>query len=228
MLQFCTAQKPNATPLTFSNGVNVYTLEEALYYLYHHWQEVTFDIKKITAWFNETGLYFIAEKAGDTLVELLQVIDYFTPGEIAHIAANIQAWENRTQLEKLKHEADQLTATGNPAQAIHIYKQLLNLGRTVPLLNNIATAYMRYHMPYKALPYLQEAVNQAPDNVQVARNLQTCEGLIANPPQPPTVNEKDTKKDTDNLRQYQQKLETWLQQSIHDYWLAERNVSSTS
>ena len=138
MLQLCTSQDNNATPYVFrATGIAVYSLEEAMYHVFHYWRESLEDLQsgQIGTWVAELGLPDIAQNLIDPnekqpsalLIEFLQSINYFSTDDINSIKTSLHAWEQRQEWERLKERADGFVARGEPAMAIPLYSRALKL-----------------------------------------------------------------------------------------------------
>lgn len=194
MLQFCLSQNNNDIPFTFrTTGIRVYSFEEALYHIYHHWRESVDDFlsNEMITWVSELGLSFIASgmkeiaKIGNYSAQVLkffQLTDYFGQAEVNSITTQLQAWEARAEWEKLKERADTLVNRGQPGMAIPMYKRAIahEIGSTI--LNNIGVAHLQIHAFADALPYFRQAHSLEPDNANIALHYAEA-AILANEPQ---------------------------------------------
>jgi len=181
MLQFCVAQQPNETPFAFrTTGTRVYSLEEALYHVFHFWRESVDDFisdPMITWVADDLGHSYIASKMKDIargkqpattrLLEFLQLVDYFNQSEIDSLKQTLDAWALRREWEKLKERADDLVGRGEPMQALPIYKRALQLEKNAVLLNNIGIAYMHLNLHKDALHHLARALELDAQNHKI-------------------------------------------------------------
>ena len=179
MFQLCVSQQPNNAPFTFhATGIRVYSLEEALYHVFHHWRESVDDLlsREMIAWATDLGLAWVASKmkiiAGaesfaTRILDFLQLIEYFSPNELSSLRHDLVAWERRCEWEKLKERADMLVERGDPFKALPLYKRALGLEENVALLNNIAVAYMQLSLAKKAAERLSRAREITPDNIDI-------------------------------------------------------------
>jgi len=179
MLQFCISQQLNKAPFVFRlTGIRVYSLEEALYHVFHHWRESVDDFlsQEMMAWVSELGLSFVVanmqeiaeEKRFTTrILRFLQLIEYFSPGELSGLQSALEAWERRCEWEKLKERADYFVERGHPFKALPLYKRALQLEENAALFNNIGVAYMQLSLAKKAAGYLARAYALEPDNISV-------------------------------------------------------------
>ena len=182
MLQFCVSQQYNDSVFfTFrSTGIRVYSLEEALYHVFHYWRESMDDFlsEGIIVWVSELGLSDISAKikeiasakhlnSSKQILDFLQLIEYFDAAQLNSLQATLEAWEHRCEWEKLKERADHLVKRGEPSKALLLYKRALQLEENVALLNNIGVVYMQLSAPEDAVNHLARACAIAPGNVSV-------------------------------------------------------------
>jgi len=179
MLQFCASQQINETPFTFrSTNIRVYSLEEALYHVFHYWRESVDDLlsDEMITWVSELGLSYIASKMKELtqeeyftkrLLDFLQLTEYFSATELDKLHSILNAWEVRREWEKLKERADFLLQKGEPAKGLLLYKRALQFEENIELLNNIAVAYMQISASKEALDYLTRARTLAPTDLNI-------------------------------------------------------------
>jgi len=182
MLQFCVSQQHNETPFIFkSTGVHVYSLEEALYHVFHYWRESVDDFlsDNMIVWLSDIGLSSIASQLTEIVAEthfptqvlsFLQVIKYFSAEELGNLKPDLLAWETRREWERLKERADNLVNRGEPSKALPLYKRALRLEENAELLNNIGVVCMQLSSVKEAASYLSRARALQPENVQVLLN----------------------------------------------------------
>ena len=179
MLQFCTSQQLNNTPFIFrSTGIRVYSLEEALYHVFHYWRESAEDFlsREMIAWAAEIGLSFVAGKMQEITAEkqlttrilnFLQLITYFSTDELNGLRSALETWERRCEWERLKERADLFIERSDPFKALPLYKRAVQLEENAALLNNIGVAYMQLSLAKKAVSYLARAHAFEPENVSI-------------------------------------------------------------
>lgn len=169
MLQYAINQIPNTTAFTFkATGIRVYSLEEAMYHVFHYWRESVDDFlcPGIIAWVAESlGLSRLAAKMTDIvnsgadftrrILDFLQIAQYFSTEDIAAITTTLETWEKRQEWEKLKERADFLAREGQPEKALPLYKKALVLEENPATLNNIGVILMTLAKPKEAVRYLQ-------------------------------------------------------------------------
>jgi len=175
MLQLCISQTISETPFTFkSTGIRVYSIEEALYHVYHYWRESAEELAsvKIAAWAAELGLPKLAAKItaiaeiqsfSRRMLAFLGIIEYFNESELAEIKTELEGWENRVEWERLKDRADQLVMRGEPTKALPLYRRALKYGENQPLLNNMAIAHMQMGSYRQAVELLAKAAAYGAD-----------------------------------------------------------------
>jgi len=188
MLQLCISQEINTTPYSFkSTGISVYSIEEALYHTYHYWRESLddFSTSKFTSWIEGLGEATISSKMRDItqmeplskrILAFLGIIEYFNHTEIAALQADLEAWEQRAEWEKLKTRADHFISQNEPAKALPLYRKALKHGENIPTLNNMAIAHMQLANHKAAAALLAKAHAQEPENQAI--NLHYTEALI--------------------------------------------------
>jgi len=179
MLQFCVSQQINETPFTFkSTNIHVYSLEEALYHVFHYWRESVDDFisDEMITWVSELGLSYIASKMKELtreeyftkrLLDFLQLTEYFSTHELDALHSTLKAWEARREWEKLKERADFLVRKGEPAKGLPLYKRALQFEENAGLLNNMAVACMQISASKEALNYLTRALALAPKDLNI-------------------------------------------------------------
>ncbi|MCL2189696.1 MAG: tetratricopeptide repeat protein [Defluviitaleaceae bacterium] len=176
MLQFCISQNPDAPPFAFkATGIRVFSFEEALYHVYHYWRESVDDVlsDKMLTWVTDLGLTYLAARMkelvkidsfADRMVGFLRLVDYFNADEINGLVADLNRWEARREWEQLKERGDYFLSRNEPAKALPLYRRALQLDENVPLLNNLAIAFMRIADYGEAVRYLARARTLEPAN----------------------------------------------------------------
>jgi len=179
MLQFTLSQQLNTHPFTFTaTGIRVYSFEEALYHVYHYWRESADDVLSngLAAWVMDLGHTYQATRMKelrkaktftDRMVGFLRLAPYFDDTEIAALTAELKQWESRREWEQLKERADAFLTRNDPAKAIALYRRALQHDENVPLLNNLAVAYLRLGANGEAFRLLQRARVMEPNNTDL-------------------------------------------------------------
>lgn len=203
-LLLATSQTENKHPYRFAGtGIQVYSFEEAMYHVYHHWKQSIDDITApgLAAWVHDSlGLTFVAAKMkevaridlfSERMLAFLEIIEYFDNHELNELAPEFRRWENRLQWETYKERADDLVNRGEPDKAIALYRRILNdeknFDENAAVLNNLAVAYMQTDAPDEACRLLKRALalasadsansNKREENRDLL--LHYCEALIA-------------------------------------------------
>jgi len=181
MLQLCVSQQLNDIPFTFrATGIRVFSFEEAMYHIYHHWRESVDDFlsNEMITWVSELGLSFIAsgmrdiavgkgKRFAEQILQFFKLSEYFDQREIAALSASLLEWEARVEWEKLKERADHFVTRGQPAQALPLYKRALLSQDSDLLHNNIGVAYLQLQSYKEALRHFKQAHQLSPDNAEV-------------------------------------------------------------
>ncbi|MCL2352929.1 MAG: tetratricopeptide repeat protein [Firmicutes bacterium] len=172
----CVSERENNIAYQFRlTGQRVFSLEEALFYVFHNWRQCVDDFcgEEFEAWVRDAlGLPYHASRikrlagAGsfsERLIGFLQILDYFGSGELSALNGELGDWEKRLEWEKLKERGDYAMSAGEPAMAAALYRRALFCRRDPRLLNNIGVAMMELELFPEALAYLEEAVKQLLD-----------------------------------------------------------------
>ncbi|MCL2501476.1 MAG: tetratricopeptide repeat protein [Defluviitaleaceae bacterium] len=177
MLQFCVSQQSDAPPFAFkATGIRVYSFEEALYHVYRYWRESVDDFLSdgMVTWVTDLGLTYIAARMKDLakvdsfaerMTGFLRLAEYFNEKEIADLRVNLTRWETRREWEQLKDRGDYFLSRGEPGKALPLYRRALQYDENVPLLNNLAVAFMRLSAYTEAVRHLARARVLEPDNI---------------------------------------------------------------
>ncbi|MCL2406427.1 MAG: tetratricopeptide repeat protein [Defluviitaleaceae bacterium] len=173
-----------ALPYKFkATGINVFSLEEALYHCFHYWKQSIDDFacEDFAEWVKVgLGLSFISSKirelnkvAGFTerFIQFLSITDYFDFEDTEGIRGELLEWENRMEWEKLKERADYLMNRDEPVKAFALYKKALTYTESTALLNNAGIALMRQGDFVGAIEYLKRAECLEPDNINIILHL---------------------------------------------------------
>lgn len=184
-LLLSTSQDEVKVPYKFNTtNISVYSIEEALYHCYYCWKDCIdeFISDKFISWVrNELNLYFISNKIKELkieksftkrLISFLTVIEYFDSEEIENLKKELVYWENRSQFEKLKEQADNLVLKGYCEKAVSIYLKALEYDKTNSfIINNIGIAYMKLQKYDEATLYFLKAYNLNENNNTILCNL---------------------------------------------------------
>jgi len=188
MMQLCASQQMNDIPFIFQNTkIRVFSIEEALYHVYHYWRESAEDFcsTTISTWVTDIGHPDLSKKIATIkeevsfskrLLAFLNIIEYFDESDLANIKPDLLAWENRVEWERLKDRADGLVSRGQPAKALPLYQQALSYKENATLLNNIAITYIQIGNHTQGIKLLARAHILEPDNKNV--RMHYAEALI--------------------------------------------------
>ncbi len=180
MLQFCVSQQPNEIPYQFkATGIRVYSIEEALYHVFHYWKQSVDDFlsDEMISWVNDTlGLSYIAARIKELTHEasfnhrmqsFLRLTDYFDDKELNALSRDMIQWELQREWVKLKERADYLMGRSEPDKALPLYRRALQYEENAALLNNMGVAWMRLGAYDNAVNHFERAIGTEPDNNQL-------------------------------------------------------------
>ena len=173
-----------------TNGINIYSVEEAIYLFYNNFKEYSTDFfeDKFIEWVRKELLDI---KTADILldikqhknfyqrsIEFLTINDFYFLDEIESISLELFNWDKKGQADRIKIKADKFFKLNMFEKAIQTYKDTLELDLSNGILyNNIGVCYMRLNKFDLALTYLKKAINLS-DNTDVIFNF--IEVLIEN------------------------------------------------
>jgi len=191
-LLLSTITKEDIKPFIFnSTKIKVFSIEEALYHCYYHWNESLdeFNSNDFIDWVsNELKLPVIAnnikkiklkESFTERLISFLTIIYYFDENEIKKLKDDLFVWEHQSVVEKLKERADNLLKKEKIEAALGMYVKSLEYEKNnVKILNNIGVALMKKGEYKKALKNLKKAFDIDERNPDVIYNL--IEAYICN------------------------------------------------
>jgi tetratricopeptide (TPR) repeat protein len=178
-LQLCVSQQKNKKPYAFkTTGIRVYTFEEVLYHVYHHWRESVdeFLSEEMIVWVAELGHSYLSAKMRELtkkepftakILDFLGLIDYFAEKEIKALQTTLQKWEQRRDWEQLKERADHFANRKEPAKAIPLYKRALQFDENAQILNNLGIQYMQIASTSEALSCITRALSLEPANFDI-------------------------------------------------------------
>lgn len=168
-LYLCANNKISEKPFVFNaHKMYVYTLEEALYYGYHNWQQVYEDLfsEKFIAWVEDFGSKKLAEKLqeyvyldnfSEKLLGFLGLQEYFSKDELAWLEQQVIAWESRHYWERIKEQGDIWANAGDFEKALGYYR-LAHMHQENPnILNNIGICLMKLSRFVDAAEYFEKA-----------------------------------------------------------------------
>ena len=179
----CISQTQNEVPYRFPiTGTQVYSLEEALYHVYHYWKQSVDDIVNplFASWVGEKlGLASVASKISEIaeidqfserMLAFLGLIEYFSEQELNTLKLELEQWEKRQEWETYKERADNLVNSGRPDRAVALYQRAIKYEENVPLLNNLGVAHMQMENYAEASQYLGKARELDANNWELALN----------------------------------------------------------
>ena len=178
-IQLCLSQTPNTQPFLFqTTGIRVYTFEEVLYHVFHHWQESVdeFLCDKMLAWVTGLGHSYVATRMRelrgtaqftDKIMGFLRLADYFNAEEIESLRPALEKWEQRFEWEQLKERADFFAQKNEPEKAVELYRRALEYEENAAVLNNLGVQLMMLHDTREALNALTRALSIAPHNFDI-------------------------------------------------------------
>lgn len=181
-LQFCISQQPNTVPYTFkTTAIRVYTFEEVIYHVFHHWRESVdeFLSDKMISWVADIGHSYLAARMKELtrkelfsakILGFLRLADYFAEEELKTLQPALEKWELCREWEKLKERGDYFARKKEPAKAIPLYKRALQYDENATLLNNLGIQYMQLSTHREGLSALTRALSLEPKNFTILLN----------------------------------------------------------
>jgi tetratricopeptide (TPR) repeat protein len=178
-LQLCVSQQHNASPYVFkTTGIRVYTFEEVLYHVFHHWRESVeeFLSEKMILWVSEIGHSYLATRMKELtgrepfavrIMDFLMLAEYFSEEELSGLKATLEKWELRREWERLKERGDWFARKKEPQKAIPLYKRALQYDENAALLNNLAIQYLQISAYQEGLSCLTRALSLEPANFSI-------------------------------------------------------------
>ncbi|MCL1843737.1 MAG: tetratricopeptide repeat protein [Defluviitaleaceae bacterium] len=178
-LQLCISQQINTTPFAFkTTGVRVYTFEEVLYHVFHHWRDSADEFLSdgMIKWVGELGHSYLASKMKELkkkepftakILDFLRLADYFAENELSGLKTELEKWEHRRDWEKLKERGDWYAQKSDPYKAISLYRRALQYEENAAILNNLGVQYLRLSGTQEALSCLTRALSLEPKNFDI-------------------------------------------------------------
>ncbi len=183
-LKLSMVEDKNISPYRLSNGINIYSIEEAIYLFYNNFKEYNTDFfeDKFINWVSKELLNKdLANKLIDIKkqqnfyqksIEFLTINNFYTLEEIGSISLQLFNWEKRGQVERKKLKGDRLFKENMFEKAIESYKDAIDFDTSNPILyNNIGVCYIRLKKYDLALTYLKKAINIQPNNKDILFNI---------------------------------------------------------
>ena len=182
-LLMCISQEEITKPYKFKVGIDIFSFEEALYYIYHNWKETYDDftsddfLEWVTTTLGQAKLSSEIKELenidnlGDRIVKFLSITDYFDSAQLLKLRSEVSLWEKQSEWEKLKSTGDRLMQQKKPDLAYSHYEKALAYEKNAILYNNIGMAFMEMEMYGKAVANLKRAHDMDKDNTQIIINL---------------------------------------------------------
>lgn len=183
-LKLAMVEDKKISPYKLTNGINIYSIEEAIYLFYKNFKEYSTDFfeDKFINWVsNELLNIDLANKLIDIKkqqsfyqksIDFLTLNNFYTLEELEGISLELFNWEKRGQVERKKIKGDRLFKENMFEKAIESYKDAIDFDVSNPILyNNIGICYIRLKQYDLALAYLKKAINIAPNNKDIIFNI---------------------------------------------------------
>lgn len=170
--------------LFVETGINVYSFEELLFHCYHYWRESLNDVTGggVAKWVQEKlELGFVAGKIdkimraqtpiSEKYMQFLALEGYLDEDDLYMLEFKIMAWENKSELEKVKQQGDERLHAEDYEKALFYYEKLLEFGEDASVYNNIGCCCMKMGRLSQAEEYFQKAGALEPRNSRIKLNL---------------------------------------------------------
>ncbi|WP_317367696.1 tetratricopeptide repeat protein [uncultured Tyzzerella sp.] len=171
-------------PYRLTNGISIYSVEEAIYLFYKNFKEYSTDFfeDKFINWvYNDLLNVEVANKLMDIKkqksfyqksIEFLTLNNFYSSEEIENISLELFNWEKRGQVERKKIKGDRFFKENMFEKAIESYKDAIDFDISNAILyNNVGICYIRLKNYDLALRYLQKAINIDTDNKDILFNI---------------------------------------------------------
>lgn len=168
-------------PYVFSKtSVAVYSLEEALFYIYVNWQYTDFTTDKFIHWVEQTlQLETISKKLKkirantnftERLLDFLSITPFFDALHLSTLKATVEMWVSENQYVLLKEQAD-ASLRDYPNESIDIYQKSLENQADATLYNNMGIAYANQFKYAQAVTAFEQAHQLEPHNIDILLNM---------------------------------------------------------
>jgi len=187
----CVNQEENIIPYKLPGmDTEVYTFEEALYWVYNNWKASfeNFLSKEFIFWVNDAlvqkGLAAqLAEILGidspqERLLSFLSLTDFFSSEELSLLKSDVVVWEEQLEWERMGSMGDEFMRKNEPDKAFYYYKNALERGNSPKLLNNTGICLMHLGRFKEAVSYLARAYELDSNDFNITVNY--AEALILN------------------------------------------------
>lgn len=165
-------------------GINIYSIEEALYIFYNNWKEISneffednfinwvknqlFDLELYKILLNIKSLESFYQKS----ILFLKINDFFTKDELDFISNDLIEWEKRDKKERLKVLADRFFYEKSYEKAIKTYKKLLQLDlNDYSIYNNLGICYLNIKNFEFAINFFEKSFSLNKKNQSILKNL---------------------------------------------------------
>ncbi len=183
-LKLSLTENVTVVPYRLSNGINIYSIEEAIYLFYKNFKEYSTDFfdDKFIKWVDtqllngELTNKLIDIKKQQSFyqrsIDFLTINNFYTLEEIEKISLELFNWEKRGQVERKKIKGDRFFEQNMFENAIKCYKDAIDFDvSNYVLYNNVAICYIRLKKYDLALTYLKKAINIEPNNIDLIFNI---------------------------------------------------------
>lgn len=182
-------------------GLNLYSVEELAYFLYHNICVVDrqFFDEKLCRWLQETGCQELAVKIRDDIrsgtdfqnlvLTVTEVSGFFSPEEQADLRERLKGLAGLKEQERLKMRADELLNNRNEWAAAEEYQHILKMHQNSRLgmefysavWNNLGVCHARQFLFGRAAECFETAYEYHPDKAileQAELAAQLAEGIL--------------------------------------------------
>ena len=181
-LLMCISQEEITVPFTFQKtGVNVFSIEEAMYHIFNNWRETDYLRESFLDWVKDVlnqreladkiALLREEKSFSNRLAGFLTITEYFDPVQMANLKAQVQSWEKESAWEQLKEEADNFLGQENYYEAKSFYEQALAQSKNAALYNNLAICLTKLNKIDDAIENFKLAHKMEENNMHIHLNL---------------------------------------------------------
>lgn len=176
-LLLSTSQEEITAPYEFKETkIRVYSLEEALYHVYHNWKKTVDDYLcgDFISWVGTIlELPQIASKLreisripefSEKLILFLSLIPYFSTFEIKKIERDLKNWESQNEWDKLQDRANDLFKQKSYDKAYSLYLKAISYDDNPVLNYNIGICLMKQSLFENSLLFLEKSYISDNDN----------------------------------------------------------------
>ena len=177
----CASQKEMIHPFCFDSGIKVYSLEEALYYIWNNWKETDYIKDEFIDWVgditdNEAIVHSLLDlreimSFSDRTAAFLATTEYYSTQELLEKKSEILDWEKENAWFLPKQEGDAYLLSGELEQAKSFYKNALYYAKTPEIFNNLAIVCMEQKSYQEARDNFVQAYLLDKTNIKILLNL---------------------------------------------------------